>query len=195
MLGPGDTTNPATNRLESLESEADPPDDQEPATIPRPYRAILETSTARMNGSLSLSVRLFHFACLFLPAIFSRLRTRRSKAPGEEVSITQSVDAPSQSPLTSSLLSRHVRHEDKSCYDLAHRLHLSPPTINWSGHNDVQAIETTGISFGGFSDVWQGSLDDRVVAVKSLRCYSSPEFDPAEVSSVSTRIRRSLWVG
>jgi serine/threonine protein kinase len=58
------------------------------------------------------------------------------------------------------------------------------------GAGDVQITETAPFSSGSFSDIWRGSFEGRDVVVKSLRCYSSPGFDPAEVG---IRFLREAW--
>ena len=54
----------------------------------------------------------------------------------------------------------------------------------------VEIVDTAPFASGGSSEVWRGTFQGRPVAVKSLRCYSSPEFVPAEIGIVS--LSRSL---
>lgn len=135
------------------------------------------TVVARMNA---------FFLCHFFHFLY-RPRMRRAKPQGEKVQTPHSADPSSfQPPQASTLPSKAVQHESRTYYDLAQRLRqLLPPNCNWLGSNDIRIIDTTAFSSGGFSEVWHGSLQGLAVAVKSLRCYSTPEFDPAEVGIVS----------
>lgn len=96
-------------------------------------------------------------------------------------------DAPSStSPSGSTLAVTVIQHGRKCYYNLAQRLRqLLPSSCKWLESDDVQITATTAFSSGAFSEIWKGSLQGSPVAVKSLRCYSSPEFDPAEVGIVS----------
>ena len=65
-------------------------------------------------------------------------------------------------------------------FDLAQRLRPAlSPICNWLEDDDVQIIAGRPISAGGFTDLWRGSLDSRLVAIKSYRCYLS--FDLPQV--------------
>ena len=131
--------------------------------------------------------RFFSRMKILLFHILFRPRVTKSKVPGEEVPITRSADASSlPSPTDSTQPLEPTQHGSQSYYDLAQRLRqLLPPTLNWLGSDDVQIIDTIAFSSGSFSEVWNGSLQDLRVAVKSLRCYSSAEFEPAELGLVS----------
>ena len=95
---------------------------------------------------------------------------------------------PSRSPPDSTLPSTLIEHERKNYHELAQPLHrLLPQACNRLESSDVRITDRTPFSLGGFSEVWHGSLQGLRVAVKSLRLYSSPEFDPAEVGIVSPR--------
>ena len=123
-----------------------------------------------------------------LPHLFHSVsRRREAGAEGRDLQAAHSAGASSfQSPPGSTLLSEAIRHEPQNYYDLAQRYRqlLSLKCI-WLGPDDVQITGTTAFSSGGFSEVWRGSLQGRDVVVKSFRCYSSPEFDPAEIGIVS----------
>lgn len=81
----------------------------------------------------------------------------------------------------------------QSRHDLAQQLRpLLPPTCNWLSSSDVCIIDTTPFSSGGFAEVWKGSVQGLIVAIKSLRCYSSTEIDPAEVRIVSPHLPAHL---
>ena len=59
-------------------------------------------------------------------------------------------------------------------FNLAQQLRPAlSPICNWLEDDDVQMIEGRPISAGGFTDLWRGSLDSRLVAIKSYRCYLS----------------------
>lgn len=120
---------------------------------------------------------------------FLRRRTKRSKAPREIAPVPQfTSDHDSSSPTTSTLPSEAAQNEPRFYQDLAQRLQqLFPPSLNWLGSSDVEILDTTAVSSGSFSEVWTGSLRGRLIAVKSLRCYSSPEFNSAEVEMVCCR--------
>ena len=114
-------------------------------------------------------------------------RARRSKVRDKGIPIMQ---AAATSPRLSSTIptppSIVAQNGTASYYSLAQRLQkLLPPNLNVLGVGDVQITEAAPFSSGGFSDVWKASLQGRLVVVKSLRCYSSPEYDPAEVGIVS----------
>ena len=59
-----------------------------------------------------------------------------------------------------------------------------PSIITFLG--DVQILETSAFASGGFAELWRGSFQGQLVAIKSLRRYSSQEFDSAEVGIVSS---------
>lgn len=98
---------------------------------------------------------------------------------------------PRLSSTTPTFPSIATQNGSASYYSLAQRLRkLLPPNLNVLGAGDVQFTETAPFSSGGSSDVWKASFEGRDVAVKSLRCYSSPDFDPAEVG---IRFLREVW--
>ena len=127
----------------------------------------------------------------FIHRILLRLRPRRTKAKArqEKVPPLYSVDASSfESPPDSPLPSTTILHGRQDYCELAQRLHpLLPSACNLLGPSDVLIIDTSPFSSGCFSEAWRGSLQGLLVVVKSLRFYSSPEFDPAEVGIVSAR--------
>ncbi|KAF9793040.1 kinase-like domain-containing protein [Thelephora terrestris] len=113
--------------------------------------------------------------------------------PGARQSaIAQSTIPPPPRYTTASTARPEVtQHNAQSYHELAQRLQrLSPPESNWYGPGSVQIVDAAPFASGGFSDVWKGTFQNRTVAVKSLRCYSSPEFDPAEVG---IRFLKELW--
>ena len=62
---------------------------------------------------------------------------------------------------------------------LTGRLRLSlPPGCRWFGPEVLRVIGTCPVDAGGFADLWVGEMDDRKVAVKSYRCYSSASCTP-----------------
>jgi len=146
-----------------------------------------------ITTAMKLSI-LFQFIHLLY-----RPRARRAKAEtqgqGERTATTDSAIVPSdRSPPDPTPPSNALQHERQGYYDLAQQLRqISPPTCKWLEPDDVLIVETSAFSSGGFSEVWQGSLQGLAVAVKTLRCYSSPEFDPAEVGIV--RLPRSMRLG
>ncbi|KAF9654070.1 kinase-like protein [Thelephora ganbajun] len=129
--------------------------------------------------------------CQFFRSLY-RPRNRRAGPRREKIPTTYSSDAtPFRSPPDSTRPSKPNQHESQSYYDLAQRLRrLLPLTFVWLGLGDIQFIATTPFSSGGFSEVWQGSLQGSLVAVKSLRCYSSLEFNPAEIG---LRFLKEVW--
>ena len=142
-------------------------------------RSIRATLAAQMNT-------------FFLAYILHLLRPRTwtARAP-REVPTTRSADDPTFfSPPGAVSHTQIIR-----CYhDLAQRLRqLLPPTCTWLGSSDVQITDATAFSSGGFAEVWRGSIQGLPVVVKSFRCYSSPEFDSADIGIVSPR--RSTQLG
>ena len=141
---------------------------------------------------MSPSVTLTPRTKILLPTRFFRLfllrRARRSNARrAKGTPITESISAsPPLSPTGSTFPSGAAQNDSRTYYDLAQRLQkLTPQNLNWLGPDDVQIIDTAPFASGGFCDVWKGSFQGRPVAIKSLRCYSSSEFNPAEVGMVS----------
>ncbi|KAF9793044.1 kinase-like domain-containing protein [Thelephora terrestris] len=100
--------------------------------------------------------------------------------------VTQLATSSQHSSTTGSIFpSEAIWNDSKSYYELAQRLQkVLPPGLNRLGSGDIQIVDTQPFASGGFSEVWKGTLQGRPVAVKSLRCYSSPEFDPAKVGIV-----------
>lgn len=149
------------------------PNTKPPRLRPCTMAWFIETTLTTMN----LLLRLFH-----RPRARKAKNQAQEKKPASTDSVVFSSDRPPPCPTPSS---NDIQHEHQDYYYLAQRLQqLSPPACNWLGP-DVQITDMTHISSGGISEIWKGSLKDRVVAVKSLRCYSSPEFEPAEVGIVS----------
>jgi len=109
------------------------------------------------------------------------------KALREKASSMYSADAsPAVSPPDSLLPSATILHERQDYHELARRLlPLLPAACNRLESNGVLIIDACPFSSGSFSDVWQASSQGLPVVVKSFRCYSSSEFDPAEVGIVS----------
>lgn len=131
---------------------------------------------------------------LLLEHIFRPLRlrrARRSKAPSGEpcsvsITLTAEVSLPPSPTSPTHPFPTTIERGSKRYCDLAQRLHKHlPPTLNWLGPEDVQLVGATPFSSGGSSDVWEGSSKHALVAVKSLRCYSSSKSGPAEVGIVS----------
>ena len=142
------------------------------------YRSTNPVFTARVNA--------FFHRILYL---VYRPRARRSNVQGE-VPVTHISDASTFGPPSSSTLPTKIT---ESRHDLARQLQrLLPPTCNWLSSSDVRIIDTTPFSSGGFAEVWKGSVQGLTVAVKSLRCYSSTEIDPAEVGIVSPHLPAHL---
>jgi hypothetical protein len=137
--------------------------------------------------SASPRVTLFSRMKGLLPSRF------RFFLPGaRRTAIAQSTIAPlTRYPTVSTARPEVTQHNAQSYYELAQRLQrLAPPDSIWHGPGSVQIVDTAPFASGGSSDVWKGTFQNRPVAVKSLRCYSSPDFDPAEVGIVS--LSRSL---
>ena len=62
---------------------------------------------------------------------------------------------------------------------LAGRLQrILPPNYRWLGQEDLKVVGIHPIDAGSFADVWVGDMDDRRVAVKSYRCYTSGDGIP-----------------
>lgn len=57
-----------------------------------------------------------------------------------------------------------------------------PSTCPWLGSEDVDLISERPISAGGFANLYEATHNDRKVALKSYRCYTS--FDIAQVIAV-----------
>ena len=141
-------------------------------------RSIKATLAAKVNVFV-----LFHFFHLL-----HRPRTwrTRAQAQGEEVPITDFADAPVFASPPELIPPTQVVQD---YYDLAQRLRqLLSPICSWLESEDVQIVDTTAFSSGGSADTWRGLVRGLPVAIKSLRCYSSPEFDPAEVGIVSHQV-------
>ena len=134
---------------------------------------VIKATLTAMNLSFIKFLRLLHRP---------RARKLRNQAPVENPASTDSAVVSSYPTPPSNV----IQHEHQAYYHLAQRLQqLSPPGCNWLGPDDVQIIDTAPNSSGSISEIWRGSMKGLVIAVKSLRCYSSPEFDPAEVGIVS----------
>ena len=156
-------------------------------TTSSPYLSLTQPCIpAPAMADTSPSVTLLSRVKALLPRCFSRLFPRRRTAIAQCNTVS-----PPLSSTSSTFPSGAIRNDSQSYYDLTKRLQkLSPPDLNWLGSDDVQIIDTAPFAAGGFSDVWKGTFKGRPVAVKSLRCYSSPEFVPAEIGIVS--LSRSL---
>jgi hypothetical protein len=64
--------------------------------------------------------------------------------------------------------------------NLAQKAYPSLSICNWLEEGDVHmAVGGFPFSAGGFADLWRGSLDNRLVAVKSYRRYLS--VDPSRI--------------
>ena len=111
----------------------------------------------------------------------------QGQGQGKEVITTHSTILSSNKPPQGSTIpSDIIEHGYDTYYNLAQRLQqFLPPTCKWLGPDDIQIISMTWISSGGFSNVWEGSLQGLLIAVKSFRCPSSPEFDTEVVGVVS----------
>ena len=74
----------------------------------------------------------------------------------------------------------HPPETDSSTFiDLAGGLRLSvPPSCRWVGPEDLRVVGACPVDAGGFADIWVGEMNDRKVAVKSYRCYSSASCTP-----------------
>ena len=128
-----------------------------------------------LSFALSVVLGLFH---LFHPVSYGREARieERNMPTGHSTGASSFRSSPSST----------LEHNEVQSYcDLAQRLRLLTPDLNQLGLDDIQIIDTTAFASGSSSEVWQGSFQGSVVAVKSLRCYSNPEFDPAEVGIVS----------
>ena len=120
--------------------------------------------------------------------LFLQRSARRPEASGAKgMPVTQLATSSQHSSTTGSIFpSEAIWNDSQSYYELAQRLQkVLPPGLNRLGSGDIQIVDTQPFASGGFSEVWKGTLQGRPVAVKSLRCYSSPEFDPAKVGIVS----------
>ena len=122
--------------------------------------------------------------------ISRRFFRRRTKGSKVEVPVPQWATnrdpSSASSPTASTLPTEATQNEPQCFHSPAQRLQQHfPPSLNWLGSGDVQILDTTAVSSGSFSEVWRGLLQGQLVAVKSFRCYSSPEFNSAEVEVVS----------
>lgn len=147
-------------------------------------------SPQRLTGWPTKRALVSTMTILFILRVLSLLRTWRwpkTKARREKVPTMHSANtSPSKSSPDSPAPSITVLHERQDYCELAQRLHpLLPAACNRLESEDVLIIDKSPFSSGSFSEVWQGSLQGLLVAVKSLRLYASPEFDPAEVGIVS----------
>ena len=144
-------------------------------------------SPQRLTGWPTKRAPVSTMTIFFILRVLSLLHTWRAKTRREKVPTMHSADAsPSKSSPDSPGFFITVLHERQDYCELAQRLRpLLPAACNRLESEDVLIIDTSPFSSGSFSEVWQGSLQGLVVAVKSLRLYASPEFDPAEVGIVS----------
>jgi len=145
----------------------------------------LSPLTGRLMGwstKRAFSSKMFAFV-IFLPRAFALLMRHRDRKmpPMYSTGAPSSGSTPDSAPPHTD-----IPHKREDYYELAQRLHpLLPHTCNQLVSGDVQIIDTAPYALGGFSEVWGGSLQGRPVVVKSLRLFSCPEFDPAEVGIVS----------
>jgi len=149
---------------------------------------VLNPFTSVFNRLATKRALVSRMSALFILRVLSLLPTRRTRVRREKVVPTMhSADpSPSKSSSDSLVPSTTVVRERQDYYEIAQPLRpLLPAACNRLEPDDVLIIDTSPFSSGSFSDVWQGSLQGQLVAVKSLRLYSSPEFDPAEVGIVS----------
>ena len=118
---------------------------------------------------------------------FLQRRTTGSAAQGKPVPVPQSTDS-SPPPTNAFAIPSELNQDDPHFfYKLAQRLRqLLPSFLNWLGSGDVQILETSAFASGGFAELWRGSFQGQLVAIKSLRRYSSQDFDSAEVGIVSS---------
>lgn len=115
----------------------------------------------------------------FLCRLLRQPHTKKAKAQGEETPLTPSAGALTSVP------SPGLKSAESLC-ELAKRLRpLLPQTCDWPPSDGIQVIDAAPFSSGSFAEVWKASVQGQIVVVKSLRCYSSPEFDPPEVGIVS----------
>ena len=119
----------------------------------------------------------------FLCHLLRRPHTKKSKAQEEEVPVTRSTGAPAFASPPG--LTSPAKVTESRC-ELAQRLRpLLPQTCNWPPSDNIQVVDTIPFSSGSFAEVWKGSVQGQIVAIKSFRCYSSPGSDPPEVGIVS----------
>ena len=124
----------------------------------------------------------------FIIRVLSRLRRKRAKAKARQEKASPVDTSSSKPPSDSSLPSTTVLRGRQGYYELARRLRpLLPPACNYLEPDDISILDKGPFSSGSFSEVWRGSLQGLPIAMKSLRLYSSPEFNPAEVGIVSGR--------
>lgn len=119
---------------------------------------------------------------------FFRRGAKGSKAQGAGgVQVAQfDTDPPALSTIRPILPPEAIQNGSQTYCRLAQHLHkLSPPDLCRLPSGDVRITDTAPFASGGFSEVWRGLFQGRQVAVKSFRCYSSSEFNPAEVAIVS----------
>ena len=164
---------------------------QPPDTLHTPRTSPQDTSqmTGSVKPSPTLGMNLLSLLQSFQHYLFHvRNPKTQSQGQGKEVITTHSTILSSNKPPQGSTIpSDIIWHGHNTYYNLAQRLQQSlPPTCKWLGPGDIQIIGMTPISSGGYSEVWQGSLQGLLIAVKSFRCYSCPELDPKEVGVVST---------
>lgn len=125
---------------------------------------------------------------LAIVRFFSRSRAT-AKSQGEKTTSTYPPESSSsESPPDSPPPSTVTDHGRQVYCQLAQQVDpVLPQVCNRIEPEDVQITDSAPFSSGGSSDIWRGSLGDLCVVVKSLRLYSSPEFDPAEAGIVSHR--------
>lgn len=121
-------------------------------------------------------------------ALFSRLPTylRRLSHPDTSLegvgSPLPTTDVPDQfgsSPpgIDPGALCEHI-------VDLVHHLQsLLPSDCKWLEEGAIEVVGERPVDAGGFADVWVGMMENRKVAIKSYRCYSSSDYLPTYVVS------------
>ena len=148
-------------------------------------------SGSDLEGSATVTERGFasRMFAFFILQVLSLLSAWRAKirARREKVSPMYSAEtSPSKSRPDSLLPSATIPHEGQDYYELAQQLlPLLPAACIRLESNAVLIIDAGPFSSGPFSEVWRASSQGLPVVVKSLWCYSSPEFDPAEIGIVS----------
>jgi len=105
--------------------------------------------------------------------LFHRPRARKAKnqAPKENPTSTDSVVVSSDHPLPHPPITYNTNSRTTTTWPNDFNNKNSRPQVA------IGSAQATRRSLArlpsGISDIWQGSLNDKVVAVKSLRCYSS----------------------
>jgi hypothetical protein len=143
------------------------------------------TNMARKSPRKSFFLRMKIIFLNFLPHLL-RPRSRRLEVSEDGAPITKPPDISRPlSPASSTLL--QAQCESQGYHDPAQPPDkCSPSIIDWLRPRDIQLVGATPFSSGGSSDMWEGTSQGLLVAVKSIRCYSSPEFSPVDVGMVGS---------